>query len=54
MLWKRRKMKNWWIFLEREKIKMQMVENRIRDNYRFILLARASHFRSVCKTASIP
>jgi hypothetical protein len=24
MLWKRRKMKNWWIFREREKIKMQM------------------------------
>jgi hypothetical protein len=26
----------------------------MRDNYRFILLARASHFRSVSKTVSIP
>jgi hypothetical protein len=26
----------------------------MQDNYRFILLARASHFRSVRKTVSIP
>jgi hypothetical protein len=29
-------------------------ENEMRDNYRFILPARASHFRSVSKTVSIP
>jgi hypothetical protein len=29
------------------------VENKISDNYRFILPARASHFRSVRKTISI-
>jgi hypothetical protein len=29
-------------------------ENKILDNYWFILLARASHFRSVSKTVSIP
>jgi hypothetical protein len=29
-------------------------ENKIWDNYRFILPARASHFRSVSKTVSIP
>jgi hypothetical protein len=29
-------------------------ENEICDNYRFILLARASHFRSMSKTVSIP
>jgi hypothetical protein len=28
-------------------------ENEMRDNYRFILPARASHFRSVSKTVSI-
>jgi hypothetical protein len=30
------------------------VENKIWDNYRFILPTRASHFRSVSKTVSIP
>jgi hypothetical protein len=29
-------------------------ENGMRDKYRFILPARASHFRYVSKTASIP
>jgi hypothetical protein len=29
-------------------------ENEMRDSYQFILLARASHFRSMCKTISIP
>jgi hypothetical protein len=29
-------------------------ENEMRDNYRFILPVRASHFRSVSKTNSIP
>jgi hypothetical protein len=29
-------------------------ENEMGDNYRFILLMRASHFRSVSKTVSIP
>jgi hypothetical protein len=29
-------------------------ENEVRDNYRFILPARASHFRSVSKTIPIP
>jgi hypothetical protein len=29
-------------------------ENKMRDNYRFILPVRASHFRSVSKTVSIP
>jgi hypothetical protein len=29
-------------------------ENGMRDNYRYILLARASHFRSVSITISIP
>jgi hypothetical protein len=29
-------------------------ENEMQDNYRFILLARASHFRSVSKTIFIP
>jgi hypothetical protein len=29
-------------------------ENEIRDNYRFILPMRASHFRSMSKTVSIP
>jgi hypothetical protein len=29
-------------------------ENDMRDNYRFILLMRASHFRYVSKTISIP
>jgi hypothetical protein len=29
-------------------------ENGMRDNYQFILPARASHFRSVRKTISIP
>jgi hypothetical protein len=29
-------------------------ENEVRDNYRFILPVRASHFRSVSKTVSIP
>jgi hypothetical protein len=37
-----------------EKSNMKMVENEMRDNYRFILPARASHFRSVSKTISIP
>jgi hypothetical protein len=30
------------------------VENEMRDNYRFILPVRASRFRSVSKTVSIP
>jgi hypothetical protein len=30
------------------------VENKMRDNYQFILPARASHFRSMSKTVSIP
>jgi hypothetical protein len=30
------------------------VENKIRDNYRFILSARASHFRSASTIVSIP
>jgi hypothetical protein len=30
------------------------VENGMQDNYRFILPTRASHFRSVSKTVSIP
>jgi hypothetical protein len=30
------------------------VKNEMRDNYRFILPVRASHFRSVSKTVSIP
>jgi hypothetical protein len=30
------------------------VENKIWDNYRFIVPARASHFRSKSKTVSIP
>jgi hypothetical protein len=29
-------------------------ENEMRDNYRFILPVRESHFRSVSKTVSIP
>jgi hypothetical protein len=29
-------------------------ENEMRDNYRFILPVRAPHFRSMCKTFSIP
>jgi hypothetical protein len=29
-------------------------ENGMQDNYRFILLVRVSHFRSVSKTISIP
>jgi hypothetical protein len=29
-------------------------ENEMRDNYRFILPLRASHFRSMSKTVSIP
>jgi hypothetical protein len=29
-------------------------ENEMRDNYQFILPVRASHFRSVSKTGSIP
>jgi hypothetical protein len=29
-------------------------ENEMRNNYRFILPARASHFRSMSKTVSIP
>jgi hypothetical protein len=29
-------------------------ENKIRDNYRFILPARGSHFRSMSKTVSVP
>jgi hypothetical protein len=29
-------------------------ENEIRDNYQFVLLMRASHFRSLSKTVSIP
>jgi hypothetical protein len=29
-------------------------ETEMRDSYRFILLVRASHFRSVSKTVSIP
>jgi hypothetical protein len=29
-------------------------ENEICDNYQFVLLARASHFRSVSKTISVP
>jgi hypothetical protein len=37
-----------------EKSNMQMVENKMRDNYRFILPVRASHFMSVSKTISIP
>jgi hypothetical protein len=37
-----------------EKSNMQMVENEMRDNYRFILPVRVSHFRSVSKTISIP
>jgi hypothetical protein len=32
----------------------EMAENEICDNYRFILPVRASHFRSVSKTVSIP
>jgi hypothetical protein len=31
-----------------------MAENGMRDNYWFILSMRASHFRSVSKTISIP
>jgi hypothetical protein len=30
------------------------MENKIRDNYRFILVARVSYFRFVSKTISIP
>jgi hypothetical protein len=30
------------------------VENKMRDNYRLILPVRASHFRYVSKTVSIP
>jgi hypothetical protein len=30
------------------------VENKISDNYRFILPVRVSHFRSVSKTISTP
>jgi hypothetical protein len=30
------------------------VENKMLDNYRFILPVRASHFRSVSKSISIP
>jgi hypothetical protein len=37
-----------------EKSNMQMVENKMQDNYRFILQLRASHFRSVSKNVSIP
>jgi hypothetical protein len=33
---------------------VRTVENEMRDNYRFILPVRASHFRSVSKTVSIP
>jgi hypothetical protein len=29
-------------------------ENKMRDKYRFVLLMRASNFRSVTKTISIP
>jgi hypothetical protein len=29
-------------------------ENEMRDNYKFILPVRASHFRSMSKTISIP
>jgi hypothetical protein len=32
----------------------RMAENGMRDIYQFILLMRASHFRSVSKTVSIP
>jgi hypothetical protein len=32
----------------------RMAENEMRDNYQFILPVRASHFRSVSKTVSIP
>jgi hypothetical protein len=32
----------------------RMAENEIRDNYQFILPVRASHFRSVSRTISIP
>jgi hypothetical protein len=45
---------------ERREIKIKYandgrrVENKLWDNYRFILSARASHFRSVSKTVSIP
>jgi hypothetical protein len=42
----------------RDKIKLcsggRTAENGIRDNYRFILSVRASHFRFVSKTTSIP
>jgi hypothetical protein len=31
-----------------------MMENEMRDNYRFILPVRASHYRYVSKTISIP
>jgi hypothetical protein len=31
-----------------------MAEKEICDNYRFILLVRESHFRSVSKTISVP
>jgi hypothetical protein len=31
-----------------------MAENEISDNYQFILQVRASHFRSVSMTVSIP
>jgi hypothetical protein len=44
--------------LRDEKSNMQMVEEgrkiKMRDNYQFILLVRASYFRSVSKTVSIP
>jgi hypothetical protein len=33
---------------------VRTAENEMRDNYRFILPVRASHFRSVSKTVSIP
>jgi hypothetical protein len=32
----------------------RMAENEMWDSYQFILLVRASHFRSVSKTISIP
>jgi hypothetical protein len=39
---------------ERDANDGRRVENKIRANYRFILPVRASHFKSVSKTVSIP
>jgi hypothetical protein len=39
---------------ERDANDGRRTENKIWDNYRFILQARVSHFKSVSKTVSIP